>query len=162
MATKKAAGNGVRARRGRTGLTRPGCTEAGGAGAGSSGTSAISSAATGVTSAGGPAAAGERKEPLTDRCDRAPEAEADSPAPSDAPEHSRARQGSGCDGEKPPHDGPGHPGDDPQGLPRAPRTPATTPPGALTGAWAAPMLDPETPGPNAVNGPGAPEDPPAD
>ena len=50
----------------------------------------------------------------------------------------------------------------PRVFPMAPRTPATTPPGALTGGWAAPMLDPETPGPNAVNGPGVPEDPPAD
>src|SRR5439155_12007816 len=136
MATKKAAGNGVQAGRGRTGLARPGCTEEGGAGVGSSVTTAISSAlsassppregrlegrlgptATCVTSARGPAAAGKGKEPLPDRCDHAPEAEAHSPAPGDAPEHSGARQGSDGDREQPPHDGPGHPGDDPEGLP---------------------------------------------
>src|SRR5438105_4243921 len=143
MATKKAAGNGVRAGRGRTRLARPGCTGGGGAGVvGSSVTTAISPArsatsspregrpppirrlegrlgptSTDITSAGGPAAAGKGKEPLPDRGDHAPQAEAYPPASGDAPEHRRARQGSGCDREQPPHDGPGHPGDDPEGLP---------------------------------------------
>src|SRR5438105_7712774 len=148
MATKKAAGNGVRAGRGRSRLARPGCTGDGGAGVvGSSVTTAISPArsatsspreerpppirrlegrpppirrlegrlgptSTDITSAGGPAAAGKGKEPLPDRCDHAPEAEADSPASGVAPEHRCPRQGSGCDREQPPHDGPGHPGDD--------------------------------------------------
>src|SRR5437879_10884636 len=120
MATKKAAGNGVRAGRGRTVLARTGCTGEGGVGVGSSVTTAISSAlsassspcegrlgptATNVTSAGGPAAAGKGKEPLPDRCDQAPEAEAHPPASSDAPEHSGPRQAPGSDREHPPPDG---------------------------------------------------------
>src|SRR5882757_2202313 len=103
MATKNAPGNGVRAGLGRTGFAGAGCAGTGGAGAGSSETGANSSAgpsasspstATCLTSAWGTATSGYGKDPLPDCGDQAPQAELHSPASRDAPEHSRASEGS--------------------------------------------------------------------